>query len=566
MNEAKNYTIEDAGAAIEQAIAYQRSGCLEKAEEIYDSLLQLNPDHPELLHMLAIVSHQQKNHDQSARLLTKAIAINPNNPEYYSCLGDVFKDQRRLKDALVCYHKALQLRPEFAEACFNLAETLKSMGKNEDAIENYRQALRCRPDMAEAHNNLGNLLKDLGYLDMAINHYEAVIRLEPNLAEPYYNMGSALRRMDKFQEAAAYLKHALQLKPDYAEACNNLGLAYKNQGHLGRAIERFTRAVEINPQLVEARWNRSFAHLLLGNFKDGWKDYECRLQQAGWKSLYPFRFQKPRWNGRPCPDKTIFVHDEQGLGDTLQFVRYLPMLKRRCAKVIFETRRSLIGILERHPGIDQLVPRLQAAPAAENWDFFIPLLSLPAIFGTSLDTIPKTMPYIQAPTEKAAYWRQRIDTTEFNVGVVWAGRPMHTNDRNRSCRLEHFLPLSEFTGIRLVGLQKGSAAAQAAALPADRKVVNFGEEFEDFSDTAGLIDNLDLVITVDTAVAHLAGAMAKPVWVLLPFIPDWRWMMHRQDSPWYPTMRLFRQKKHGDWKSVFQQVAAELQNHALSKI
>jgi tetratricopeptide (TPR) repeat protein len=661
MNEVINNSMMNNSAAIEKAIQYHQSGCLEKAEEIYSRLLQLNPNHPELLHVLGIISHQLNEHDESVILLNQAIAVSPTNPFFYSSLGDVLKDQGRLNESMACYRKALQLKPEQAEVCFNsamishdqgnleaaisyylkavelnpdfveayynaglayqtlnkledaiiyyqktlhlkpthakahnnigkaykdlhdvhkavacfqralelkpdfaepyfnLGDTLNSMGQIEAAIENYKQALRYRPDMGEAYNNLGNILKNQGNLDAAIENYRQVLRLEPNFAEPYYNLGSTLRLKNKFQEAAAYLKQALKLKPEYAEAYNNLGLTYKNQGELDRSIEHFTRALQIKSQLGEARWNRSFVYLLQGNFKDGWRDYEWRLQQAGWKTLYPFRYHTPRWEGSYCPQKTVFVHDEQGLGDTLQFVRYLPMLKDRCGKVIFETRQSLLGLLRGFPGIDQLVPRPSEAPVAENWDFFIPLLSLPALFSANLETIPNKVPYIHAYPTKVEFWQQRVNGNGFKVGIVWAGRPMHTNDRNRSCRLEQFLPLAEIAGVRLIGLQKGPAASQATELPKDMRVANFGEEFEDFSDTAGLVENLDLVISVDTAVAHLAGAMAKPVWVLLPFIPDWRWMMDRRNSPWYPTMRLFRQKKRGDWESVFQLVAAELQ-------
>jgi ADP-heptose:LPS heptosyltransferase len=234
------------------------------------------------------------------------------------------------------------------------------------------------------------------------------------------------------------------------------------------------------------------------------------------------------------------------------------MAKARCATIIFETRKELIHLLQEFPGIDKLVIRSSQQPATQNWDFYIPLLSLPQVFGTKLETIPNHAPYIYAAAKKIEYWKHRLDGDGFKVGIVWAGRPMHTNDHNRSFALRQFLPRSEIHGIQLIGLQKGEAATQVDDLTPGMDFVNLGEELQDFSDTAGLIENLDLVISVDTAVAHLAGAMGKAVWVLLPFIPDWRWMMDRDDSPWYPSMRLFRQKTRGDWGSVFQRVEQEL--------
>jgi hypothetical protein len=310
--------------------------------------------------------------------------------------------------------------------------------------------------------------------------------------------------------------------------------------------------------MAEAHWNRSFTYLLNANFEDGWKDYDWRFQQVRWQTLYPHRFTGPRWDGTTCAEKTLLVHDEQGLGDTLQFVRYLPMAKARCAKIIFETRKSLIPLLQGFPGMDQIVARSSYPHPAKNWDVYIPLLSLPKVFATKLETIPDQVPYIYAAAKKIEYWKHRLDGDGFKVGIVWAGRPMHTNDHNRSCALRQFLPCSEIPGIQLIGLQKGAAATQVDDLTPGMDFVNLGEELQDFSDTAGLIENLDLVISVDTAIAHLAGAMGKAVWVLLPFIPDWRWMMDRDNSPWYPTMRLFRQKTRGDWESIFQRVEKEL--------
>jgi tetratricopeptide (TPR) repeat protein len=533
---------------------------LQFEEAIYYFLktVQVKPDLTEAHYNTGLAYQAMDKLDEAIASYDKAIHIKPDYPEAHNNKGKALKDKGDLEAALTCFQRAIQLKQDFAEPYFNLGDVLATLGKMEAAIENYRLALRYRPNMIEAYNNLANVLKKRGDLDAAIENYRQVLRLKPDLAEAHYNLGSTLRLKEAFGEATAHLQQALQLKAGYAEAYNNLGLTYKEQGNLDQAIESFSRALQIKPQLAEAHWNRSFTYLLNANFRDGWPDYEWRFQQARWKTLYPHRYNGPRWDGKTCPDKTIFIHDEQGLGDTLQFVRYIPAVKSHCRKVIFETRKSLIPLLQGFPGIDRFIIRSAKQPVSENWDFYTPLLSLPKIFGTDLETIPADGPYINADAGKVAYWGNRLTGRRFKVGIVWAGRPLHTNDRNRSCKLNQFYPFSKIPGIQLIGLQKGDAAAQTQHMPEEIPLTNYGEEFEDFSDTAGLIENLDLVISVDTAVAHLAGAMGKPVWVLLPFVPDWRWMMDREDSPWYPTMRLFRQKTHGDWGPVFQRVGKEL--------
>lgn len=651
---------------IKKAIHYQQDGHLQEAEEIYQKILTIDPDHSATLHLLGIMAHQTGEYDSAIAFINSAIRSNPQTPDYYTSLGGVFEDQGRLKSAVACYQKALQLKPDFIEACFKLANAYQdqkifkeaivyylkaiqlkpdfveacyntglayqALGQSEEAIAWYRRALQLKPEFAEAFNNLGkllqetgkgdearacfleairlkpdfaesyfnlaelqhrtgrldaaeknfiralrfkpymvaalnnlgNLFKDRGNLNAAIENYRQVIRLNPQLAEAYYNLGSALRLQGRFCEAIEVFKRTLQLKPDYAEAYNNLGLSYKNQGRLDPAIDHFTRALQVSPDLAEAGWNRSFTHLLRGDFAQGWEDYEWRFKQSGWKTIYPFRYNKPRWEGMPAGDKTIFVHDEQGLGDTLQFVRYLPLVKSRCGTVILETRKSLMKLLNGFPGIDELVERSTDGNPVVAYDYFVPLLTLPGLFNTTIKSIPGEVPYLNADLDKIAYWRARLETKDLKVGLVWAGRPKHANDHNRSCKLDQFAPLVEVPGVTLYGLQKGPAADQSAHWSVCPEFVNLGKDLEDFSDTAAAIACMDLVISVDTSVAHLAGAMAKPTWVLLPFIPDWRWMMDRTDSPWYPTMELFRQNKREDWSSVFQRVKAELQRRANS--
>jgi tetratricopeptide (TPR) repeat protein len=346
--------------------------------------------------------------------------------------------------------------------------------------------------------------------------------------------------------------------PDSVESYCNLGNAFKDSGQYEKALDNYKHAIQLRPGFAEAHFNCAMVHLLNGNFTEGWREYEWRLRRKEWKALCPNRANLPRWNGESFVGKKLLIYDEQGFGDTLQFVRYLPFVKNMGGEVIFETRRELIRLLSDFQGADDVIEKSSYDKPAEEANFYISLLSLPGIFKTSIETIPNKVRYLFSEQEKEKYWRKRLNEKNFKVGIVWAGRSTHKDDHHRSCVLDHFKPLFEIPGIELIGLQKGSAAALAAKLASRKGFANFGEVLEDFADTAGLIQNLDLVISVDTAVAHLAGAMGKPVWVLLPYVADWRWFLDRNDSPWYPTMRLFRQKKRGCWDEALQYVADEI--------
>jgi len=299
------------------------------------------------------------------------------------------------------------------------------------------------------------------------------------------------------------------------------------------------------------------ALLLTGRFEEGWDEYRWRLRTE--KAAYPRRHHVPCWDGSPFAGKRLLVHYEQGFGDNIQFIRYLPMVKRRGGTVICEMLAPLIGLFHGLPGIDELIPASAERTLATEFDLYVPLLELPGIFGTTSKTIPAGVPYLHADPAKAEYWRQKLVSRAFKVGIVWAGKPAHPEDRTRSCHLRHFLHWSKIPGLRLFGLQKGAAANQTEDLSQEIAMTNLGGELDDFTDTAAVIANLDLIVSVDTAVLHLAGAMGRPAWAILPFSPDWRWMLDRPDSPWYPTMRLFRQKSYGDWDDVFQRVSQELQ-------
>ncbi|MHC4568697.1 MAG: glycosyltransferase family 9 protein [Planctomycetota bacterium] len=340
------------------------------------------------------------------------------------------------------------------------------------------------------------------------------------------------------------------------------------------------QAIMLKPDYAEAHWNQGIVYLSKGSFQEGWREYDWRRKTDWHVSAYPHSHRKPRWNGESFVGRRLLVHCEQGMGDCIQFVRYLPQVKALGGTVIFEAWKSLHGLLRDFDGIDELEELSFDTQTQAQFDAHVSIMDLPGLFGTSEYTIPASVPYIHSDPVKVAHWRQKLAGPDLKVGIVWAGSARHSNDHNRSCRSEHLGRLAQTDGVRLYSLQKGVPARQANEMsfvsrasrprtagckPAaastsqpEPSVPNLGEQFQDFTDTAAAIEGLDLVISVDTAIVHLAGAMGKPVWVLLAYAPDWRWMLDRTDSPWYPTMRLFRQKQWGHWDSVFRVVGQEL--------
>jgi tetratricopeptide (TPR) repeat protein len=357
---------------------------------------------------------------------------------------------------------------------------------------------------------------------------------------------------------AEWYRKALDLAPADAAAFANVGRMFQDQGRLAEAMECFDAALTKNPEDADAHFSRAGVLLAQGRWPEGWAEYEWRFRRADWKNAYPHRLRAPRWDGSRFERKTLLVHCEQGFGDAIQFVRYLPAVKDRGGTVLVEAPAPLIPLFRRAGGIDALLETSESRTPAAQYDLQVPLLSLPGIFSTTPETVPAEIPYLSADPGKASEWAQRIAGGQVKVGIVWGASNWNRALAGKSCRLVDFMALLSVPGVRLYGLQKGPAAQEARAVPAETGFLNLGEEFEDFADTAAAIAPLELVVSVDTAVAHLAGAMGKPVFLLLPFSTDWRWMESRDDSPWYPTMRLFRQKVNGDWSGVFGRVRREL--------
>jgi Flp pilus assembly protein TadD len=390
-----------------------------------------------------------------------------------------------------------------------------------------------------------------GKFQAAASYIESAISLRPMDARLYSNCGEAYRRYGNMDFAFQRFQRALELDSQNADAWCNYGALCREMGRIDEAIASYRKALALDSKHANAHYNLGLALLVSGNFIEGWKEYEYRWEAL--PHLPQRKYTQPRWNGQSLAQRTILVSFEQGLGDILQFARYLPMLIRQGARVILECPRELHRLLVCLDGIQCILPS-DPAPA---FDYHIPLLSVPAVFSTIEETIPREVPYLRAPIEISRIWRKRLSehAASRRIGICWAGNPHHVNDRNRSCRLSVLEPLGRLEGAIFYSLQKGEAAEQSRYSIANMKILDFCAELQDFADTAGLIENLDLVVTVDTSVAHLAGALGKPVWLLTPFDPDWRWLLNRSDSPWYPTMKIIRQTSRRDWNSISKALA-----------
>jgi Flp pilus assembly protein TadD len=506
---------------LESGLSHHRAGKLVEAERIYRQLLAQQPKHPEALHMLGLLAGQLGRNDLAVDLLREAIGLNPGN----------------------------------AEAHNNLWVILRRTGRLDEAIIGCRRSIALNPSLSETHNNLGLAMRDKGQFDEATAAFGRAIALRPNNAEAYCNLGVTLRKGGRLDEAITVLGHAIAINPNLPEAHNQLGNVYFETGQINEAMAVYRRAIALNPDHAEAHTNLALTLLARGDFQEGWQEYEWRGRCKDF--LSPARnYPQAQWDGRPLQDRILLLQVEQGLGDVIQFLRYVPLVRRRGVRVILECQAELRRLLEIAGCDCQLALRGEPVP---DFDVHCPLLTLPRIFGANLSNIPNTVPYLRADARDSERWRRRLagEGQFAKVGLRWAANPAHGSP-HRSMKLATLAPLGGVIGVKFFSLQKGAAADEAQTPPPGLQLIDWTEELTDFADTAALVANLDLVISVDTSVGHLAGAMGKQVWSMLPFVADWRWLLGRDDSPWYPTMRLFRQSRRGDWGEVIAQVAEAL--------
>jgi tetratricopeptide (TPR) repeat protein len=572
--------------AIELALQHHNAGRLEEAKHIYFQIIQADPNQPVAMHLIGVVAYQMGENDIAIEFISKAIEIKPDYPEAHFNLGKSLKDAGRLEESVASYAKAIALKPDDADSHYNLGNVLKELERFDDAAASYVKAIEHNPTMAKAHNNMGLAFRALKKLDEAAECYHQAITLKPDYAEAYSNLGLvqqdqhqidesmesyrkaisinpeypevhgnlglAYQELGQLDEAISCYYKALSIKPDHAEALNNLGLVYQELGEFERAGEFYDKALRIAPEKAEVHNNIGMFQLLKGEFASGWEHYAWRWRMED-VSTRPRTYKEPSWDGGPLDDKKIFVYPEQGMGDVIQFARYLPLLDTDAKNVTLEVPLPLLRLFESSGFAENLVPTNQPPPA---FDCQIPILNLPQLLNTTLETIPCGEPYLKTDPALVEKWAGRITTGGLRVGIVWAGNPDHKNDHNRSIDASLIMPLSEIPGVSLYSLQMGRDD-DATKILRD-KVTDLAASFKDFADTAAAMSNLDLIISVDTSVIHLAGALGRPVWTLLPFIPDWRWLLDRDDSPWYPTMRLFRQQDRGDWQGVIKRVCEAL--------
>ncbi len=597
---AKGNGVADRGhdkAQLADAILAHQRGDLEAAERSYRKILDASPDSFDATHLLGVIAFQRGQATQAEELLGRATVLNPNSAAAFSNLGNVFKKNNRPKDALRCYDRAVAIDPKLADAHSNRGNALHDLHRLEEAIASYDCAIELKPDYSGAHGNRASVLKAQGRLVEALAGYERAIALapesadyqlqradvlahlgrhgealeaydrllaaSPDLVRAISNRGIVLHAMGRDGEAVASYDKALELAPNDASACNNRANILMEEGRLDEAQVAFERAITISPNFAEAHYNKALLMLMLGNYRLGWSEHEFRWKKARYESKAP-GLSCPMWAGEPLKDRSLAVFAEQGLGDVIMFSRFLPLLQARGAKVSFLVAGKMHRLLQRaFPGVRLFATAEQAK--GERFDFQCAMMSLPLHFRTQVLTIPAQVPYLRADPEKVALWRKRLGTGGAKVGICWQGNPAGAVDKGRSIPLAAFAPLSRVKGLRLISLQKQFGLDQLDALPAGMKVETLGAGFDDgphaFEDALGVVANLDLIVTSDTSIAHLAGALGRDTWVALKWMADWRWLLERDDSPWYPSLRLFRQHRAGNWDAVFSRIAAELAVH-----
>jgi tetratricopeptide (TPR) repeat protein len=528
----------------------------------FEQAVALRPDYTDAHINLGNVLLGQGKLDEAAERYEFALAQKPGYAQTYYNLGIVLKQQGKLDQAAARFEQALALRPDHADALNNLGNILRDRGQLDLAAARFQQALALRPNYADAHNNLGNVLLSQGKLDEAAARYQHALTLRPDFAEAHYNLAGVRRQQGRLAEATALYEQALAIRPDYSDAHYNLGFILRDQGKLGEAAARYTQALAIRPDLADAQLGIAACYLAEGDYERGWPAYEARLRIPGVVTPH----SHPRWTGQPLAGRSLLLLAEQGLGDTFLFVRYARLLKERGARIVLAVQAPLGRLLapdgERHGLAWDELFILGSTPELPRCDFCLPLASAPTAFGTAALTIPCEVPYLWADRELTAQWRAELAAIEgFKIGIVWQGSRDYPSDRWRSAPLAQFAPLARLPGVRLISLQKGLGAEQVATV--DFPVVDIAGRLDEaagpFMDTAAVISSLDLVVTVDTAIAHLAGSLGAAVWVALPLSPYWVWLKGRDDSPWYPTMRLFRQTVFDGWSDVFERIAQAVQ-------
>jgi tetratricopeptide (TPR) repeat protein len=554
------------------AFKHHQAGGFSEAERLYRQVLLEEPTHVDAMSCLGAACQAQGNLKEAESHYRSALELVPAHASSHNCLGVLLAQRGDFAEAVDHFQCALVGAPHNAEIHHNLGLAFARQAKWVEAAKCYRQALQLKPDYAEARNRLADALTNLGLaldrqnqLEQSVDCLQEALGLKPDSPDAHNNVANTLVRQGNLDEAAAHYERALRLQPTFEEARTNLGSVRKYQGRFEEALTLYEQGLAKQPDHADRHFNRAILWLLLGNWAQGWQEYEWRWQAKGFPRL---SFAQPRWDGSPLAGRTLLVLAEQGVGDTIQFIRYVPLIPADGGKVIVRCQRPLVPLLSESLAKVELVAEGSPLPA---FDAYVPLLSLPGIMGTVHTSVPAKVPYLKAAPKLVDHWREQLAFSNvnapdagqvFRIGIAWQGSPKFPGDRQRSIPLAWFGPLANIEGVRLISLQKGPGAEQLQQLNGKFPVRDFGSGIDEssgaFMDTAAIIKNLDLVIASDTAVAHLAGALGIPVWVALAFVPDWRWLLQCEDTPWYPSMRLFRQIRPGHWEGVFDSLAKQV--------
>jgi tetratricopeptide (TPR) repeat protein/ADP-heptose:LPS heptosyltransferase len=582
-------------ASLEQAVALHTAGKVAAAASAYEGLLELAPDNVIARHYLGVALHQQGRSIDGEAQIRRALAQRPDYAEAWGNLALTLKVQNRTQEAQEAFEKALQLNPNSADVHNNFGNLLNGTQRHTQALEHYQRAIALQPNRADGYSNAGSALGDLERYDEAVEHFRRALALKPDYVSAMMGLGKAYRGQNKTEAAIAVFREGLAIEPDNADLWSNLGVCYRELSRYPEALQAYDEALRRKPEHAECWSNRAIAlhytarfdeaeaayreslklkpdradahfglaavQLTRGHWLEGWKEYEWRRRM---KDSGPLRsFAQPLWDGAVAPDKTLFLFVEQGLGDTLQFMRFLRLAQARVGKVVLEIQPGLHRLISPAlPGVE-IIRQGEALP---SFDLYAPLMSLPALLGITPETLPAPASYLEPEKKLVTKWAKKLPKGKLRVGLNWQGNPKASVDKGRSVALARLAPVLEVAGATFISLQKNAGAEQIEQLPEElrERIHSLGAEFDSgpdaFIDTAAVMASLDLVITTDTAIAHLAGALGRPCWVMLKFMPDWRWLFERTDCPWYPATRLCRQPAEGDWDAVASMVAGALRD------
>lgn len=556
-------------SSLKQALALFQTGCWRETVACCAAIGADESSYADARHLLGLAASRLGEAGAEAAL-REAATLRPGNADFRYNLGCFLAENGRQQEAAEEFAAALSIRPHDPAALNNLGNALLALGRLVEAETAFVRALKLdrrngaiAANLAETLNRMAVVRRETGEEAAAEGLLRRAVELRLDFPEGWNNLGAVLQDLGRHDEAEAAVRHALALRPGYASALGNLGNVLIDTGRLGDAVDAYEAAVAAAPDSPSAHWNLGLARLALGDYRRGFEEFEWRLKLPQARGLYADR-GAALWRGESVAGRRLLLYAEQGMGDTLQFVRYAPQLAAQGAEVWIECQAPLARLLATLPGIAGVLPPVAERPAV---DFVCPLMSLPHRFATALESIPADVPYLRADPGLTAAWEARFSgrPARPRVGLVWAGEPRreqpdaHRIDRRRSLRLDDFAGLLDIEGIDFVSLQKGAGAAQVVGHPLAARLLDWTGDIDDFADTAALVSCLDLIVSVDTSVAHLAGALAKPVWVLSRHDGCWRWLLDRDDSPWYPTLRLFRQQQPGQWAPVLARVAEALE-------